>query len=305
MKFITKKVIQGKGYYYLQYEGFSKNIGTFLPKDLKSKMVTFFQEVGRKKYDALPERIKKEFPYGNLQRLEEERYEHIVQSQSELFARERHDFFFWFTIWFSYNSNRAEGSKVTRPEMEQFAFSKIRKPKTKTEREIYNSFQALHYALSDQMKWNMKQIKHIHKLLLEELDPLIAGKWKTQNNTAPGNQPTTDYKQVQKKMKALMAWLKSEFKKKSYPPLLAVQFYCRFERIHPFLDGNGRMGRILLNAILYKFKYMPVIFFTRNHQEHCAGIAKALSGYYKKINKHFLSQAQKTYQELAKIVSKR
>lgn len=302
MEYINKKVIRGKSYYYFQYEDFSKNLGFSLPKNLKIQFLAFFQAIGLKKFAALSDEAKTQFRYGDLQNLEECHGAYIALNH-ELFALELQDFMLWFSILFTFNSNRAEGSKVTRPQIEQFAFSSIGKPKTKTDREIFNSFRALRYALSSQMKWNLKHIKQVHALLLNEIDPLIAGQWKTENNVAPGDQPTTSFEDVQKNMKGLIAWLKQSFKKKVYPPLLALQFYCRFERIHPFLDGNGRVGRILLNALLNKYRYMPVIFFGNNHKEHCAGIAQALEGRTTKLHKHFLEQVQKTYRELKKTFS--
>jgi len=184
---------------------------------------------------------------------------------------------------------------VTKDEIELFASSKIKKPKTKTTREIYNSFEAINHAFSSDMKWNFKNIRYIHELLLDELDPIIAGKWKTENNVAPANQPTTDFKKVSKEMRELLEWLNNEFRKKeTYPPELALKFYCRFEKIHPFLDGNGRVGRILLNSILYRFNFPPVIFFTENKQEHSSAIQQAIGGRWDKMYKHFLLQVKKT-----------
>ncbi|MBU0668311.1 Fic family protein [Patescibacteria group bacterium] len=305
MKFISKKVIKGHGYYYLQYEKYGKNIGNALPENIKTELINFFENVALDKNRNLPEKVKSAFPYNKLNELENEHYWFVCISENELFRRQFNDFMFWFTVYFTFNSNRAEGSKVTRPEIEKFAFSKKRKPRTRTDREIFNSFNALKYAFSKEMKWNLKHIRRIHEILLKDLDePSTIGKWKNENNVAPGNQSTADFKKVREEMESLMVWFKAEIGKNPYPPLLALRFYLRFEKIHPFLDGNGRVGRILLNSILLKFKYMPVIFFTRNHKSHCEAIKQALEGRANKINKHFLEQSKKTFLQMRQTIKK-
>jgi len=300
MKYITKKVIKGKAYYYFQYKTHSKFIGHVLPDDLKKQLLDFFYGVGGLEQENLSVVAKESFKYGNLSELERLHYWHIALNH-ELFKREYNTFYLHFASIFTYHSNRSEGSQVTRNEIDRFVESGIRKPKTRAHQEIFNSLQALRYAFSPEMKWNMKNIKHIHSLLLSDLDPLIAGQWKKENNVAPNNQPTIDASQVSREMKDLMDWLTTEFKTHPYPPTLALKFYCRFEKIHPFLDGNGRVGRILLNAILHKFGYPPVVFFTENHREHSSGIQLALQGRYTKINKHFLLQVKKTNEKLISI----
>jgi Fic family protein len=275
-------------------------VGTFLPDNLKRQMLEFFNMIGMEKSKLIPAEVTRQFSHKSLERLEKYHYWYTCFSQSELFQEQYRAFFIWFGISFSYNSNRAEGSKVSQPQIENYVFSKARKPKTKTDREIFNSIRALQYALSDKMKWNLKQIRHIHSLLLEEMeDPIIIGKWKNEENTAPGNHPTTPSKKVPAQMKSLIAWLKKEMRHKLYPPLLALEFYIRFEKIHPFLDGNGRVGRILLNSIMHKYNYMPVIFFTGNHRAHCEGLNQAINGRHAKFNRHFLEQADNTYKLLS------
>lgn len=304
MKYIVKKVIKGNPYYYLQYKNYSRILGPFLPDNIKNQLQSFFQEIAEKKSKKIDPQIIGKFSYKSPKTLEEKHYWYICFSQNEIFQKNYNDFLSWFTILFTFNSNRAEGSKVTRPEIEKFAFSRIRKPKTRTEREIYNSFQAIQYAFSKEMKWDLKSIKKLHFILLQGLDDsLILGKWKNENNTAPGNQPTIDFKKVSNEMENLIKWLSSEIKKKTYPPLIAINFYLRFERIHPFLDGNGRVGRILLNSILQKYKYMPVIFYNENHKSHCEAIRQALEGRSKKFNTHFIDQTKKTYQQLIKLIN--
>ena len=63
MKYLTKKVIKGKSYYYLQYENYTKNIGHFLPDDLKMAFLDFFNDIASKKFELFPAILKKKFCY--------------------------------------------------------------------------------------------------------------------------------------------------------------------------------------------------------------------------------------------------
>ena len=53
-----------------------------------------------------------------------------------------------------------------------------------------------------------------------------------------------------------------------------------FERIHPFLDGNGRAGRLILNLILVRLGYPPVIIFKRQRDSYLAAMQRADNGDY-------------------------
>ena len=63
-----------------------------------------------------------------------------------------------------------------------------------------------------------------------------------------------DPKQVRLDMKNLLSWY-TKNKNKIHPVVSAVYFHVGFETIHPFIDGNGRVGRLLLNFILHKNNY--------------------------------------------------
>ena len=54
--------------------------------------------------------------------------------------------------------------------------------------------------------------------------------------------------------------------------------HCRFEQIHPFLDGNGRTGRLLLNLILVRFGYPPAIIYKRERSRYLRALRKADRG---------------------------
>lgn len=62
-----------------------------------------------------------------------------------------------------------------------------------------------------------------------------------------------------------------------FPEALA-ELHCRFEQIHPFLDGNGRTGRLLLNLILVRLGYPPAIIYKRQRTEYLRALRRADTG---------------------------
>ena len=87
--------------------------------------------------------------------------------------------------------------------------------------------------------------------------------------------------------------------KNKYPPLLlAALVHNEFENIHPFQDGNGRVGRLLLNYVLLKHNYPPINIRFRDRQRYY----KILQIFEKKNNikptlKFLISQYKKQYRK--------
>lgn len=61
-------------------------------------------------------------------------------------------------------------------------------------------------------------------------------------------------------------------------PLTLAELHSSFERIHPFIDGNGRTGRLVLNLILVRLGFPPAIIFKANRSRYLNALDKADKG---------------------------
>jgi len=58
-------------------------------------------------------------------------------------------------------------------------------------------------------------------------------------------------------------------------PEVVADWFAEFERIHPFLDGNGRSGRLLTNLVLIRLGYPPAIIYKRQRARYLSALRKA------------------------------
>ncbi len=80
-------------------------------------------------------------------------------------------------------------------------------------------------------------------------------------------------------MSDLINWYREkETDPETHPLLLAAEFHYKFIRIHPFDDGNGRTARILMNFILMKNGYPPVIIKTKDKDNYIAALQQSDAG---------------------------
>lgn len=79
----------------------------------------------------------------------------------------------------------------------------------------------------------------------------------------------------------MAAWLKSVNVLRCddpYPIEAIAETHAAFERIHPFLDGNGRAGRLLLNLILVRLGMPPAIIYNRQREAYLVALSRADTG---------------------------
>lgn len=166
-----------------------------------------------------------------------------------------------FQIKYIYNSNAIEGNTLTLKETKVVLEGITIGGKTLREHfEVINHAEAILY-IEDMVKnkeeLNEYAIKSIHSLILKNIDNDNAGKYRNQNVIISGAEHIPpDYILVQDKMEEFIHWYRTY--SKMHPVLKAAKVHVDFVGIHPFIDGNGRVSRLIMNLELLKSGYQAI-----------------------------------------------
>ena len=180
-----------------------------------------------------------------------------------------------FIIEFAYNTTSIEGNTIKLNEARNLLQDGLT-PKNKTLREIYD-LQNTEKVFLDLLEPNEEitntLIEKIHSELLENIDSR-KGYRTTDVRVIKANFKSTPAPYVRADMNLLLKWFNRN-KNKLHPLALASIFHHKFEKIHPFMDGNGRTGRILLNYILIKNNYPPLILRKKRRELYLDSLKEA------------------------------
>jgi Fic family protein len=119
------------------------------------------------------------------------------------------------------------------------------------------------------------QIRNIHQLILKNIDTDNAGRYRNINVTISGarHQPP-DFTQVPIKMSDFILWYQN--KALGMHPIERAAFvHADFVGIHPFIDGNGRTSRLLMNLELMKSGFPPVVITVDQRLRYYEALDKA------------------------------
>jgi Fic family protein len=301
MAYIYKKVIQGKSYYYLRL---SKRVkGKIVVKDI-AYLGNDIAKI-QKKLDELPKKYKGEIrkTYRNIKKYLESNYylekikkkklkEDLYLDKESLESIEairlhynkkflkldnltQKEIYKNFLIDFAYNTTSIEGNTISLKEAHRLLTEQIT-PKDKTLREIYdlqNTEEVFFNLLENKPRISEKLIIDIHDQLMEKIDKRKGYRshelrvFKAGFKATPAKYVTTD-------MKLLLQWYNKN-KKELHPFVLSGIFHHKFEKIHPFADGNGRAGRMILSYLCVKERLPPFIIYKKNRKEYRKSLASA------------------------------
>lgn len=178
----------------------------------------------------------------------------------------------------TYNSNGIEGNTLTLRETQVVLEGITVGGKTiKEHLEAINHEKAIIY-LDELVKdnkpiteWN---IKNIHQLIFKEIDNENAGRYRRENVTIKGaTHITPDYIKIPELMEKLN--LNYETWNKYHPIIQAALLHGELVKIHPFIDGNGRTSRLIMNLDLMNNGYNPVIIKKEDRLEYYDALDKA------------------------------
>jgi Fic family protein len=127
------------------------------------------------------------------------------------------------------------------------------------------------------------QIRNLHALVLKSIDSEQAGRYRQENVVIAGASTVPpDFMHLPAEMAALIDWYNQAAA--MHPVERAAELHTRFVKIHPFVDGNGRMGRLLLNFELMKMGYPPAIIRKEDRLAYYDALDRAcMSGDYGEI----------------------
>ena len=161
-----------------------------------------------------------------------------------------------------YNSNAIENSTLTLPETEKILLQ-MEVDKRISLREIFEAKNlAFVYGYIkkkiNELSLSADSILLLHKMLLTNIRDEVAGRFRGKNELVQvGTHIAVPGEFVQERINEIVIHFNSDVK---MPHLHKVaRFHAEFENIHPFLDGNGRMGRVINNLLFMKFGFPPMI----------------------------------------------
>ncbi|MBU0459439.1 MAG: Fic family protein [Nanoarchaeota archaeon] len=179
-----------------------------------------------------------------------------------------------FSEIFTYNTNAIEGSKLNQKEVNDILEKDKWPDKSKEDiAEAYGVDEAIRFIRGTKEHLSLNLIKKIHQVVFKNSKP-FAGKYRKKGEDVVvvdnrGNivHEGAPQSRINHLLEELIDWY--EKNKTKYPALvLGAVIHNQFENIHPFRDGNGRVGRILLNNIFIKHHLPPINIDFKNRIEY-------------------------------------
>ena len=283
---IIKRKKGNKEFYYLQYS-YRKNDKVFtkekyLGKSLPSKkhIEDLKKELGKEERDELHLRLNK--IKTNFQKEWKKLPKSIKEKELEQIA-----------ITFTYNTNAIEGSTITLEETREIIEYHIAPNKPLRDiKETEAHAKAFFEILSKEEKITDHVLLRWHNDIFSGSKPDIAGKYR-EYLVRVGDYIAPDWQEVNKLMVGLIKFIQDN---KNFNPVeFAARVHYKFELIHPFGDGNGRIGRLLMNYLLWRSGYPMMVITYKKRKSYYGAFKKDENYFVKYFIRYYLSVHKKRY----------
>jgi len=260
--------------------------------DQKQKELMQKESLGRYKTDSV-------FTRSQVAKVEDTRsdYKKILR---KLTKAQKKDLFDRFTANFTYESNALEGNSLTLKDVMMVLFEN-KVIKGGDLREVYetkNSRAVVDLILANKFRVTEKDIIRMHKMLVKDMK-IETGYKRIPNYLLGRKVKTAPPELVEKEMNELLDWYESA--KDMHPLKKAALFHGKFERIHPFDDGNGRVGRFLLNVMLVDAGYAPLIIRKSQRVAYLNALEDFDGGYTTNLERFILDKYKNTFKNFFQV----
>jgi Fic family protein len=185
----------------------------------------------------------------------------------------------YFRIGLTWSSNALEGNTLTISETKVLLEDGL----TIGGKPLRDTFEVLGHAQAYDFMFTLlgkRQITEadvltMHRMFYSGIDSQEAGRYRNRSVFITGSDyDLCDVKQIGEEMSKLFQWAASE--RDNYHPVeFAALLHKRFVFIHPFIDGNGRLSRLLMNTALIQDEYMLAVIPPVLRQEYISLLERA------------------------------
>jgi Fic family protein len=211
----------------------------------------------------------------------------------------------YYRIGLTYTSNAIEGNTLTESETKVIIEDGI----TIGGKSLREHYEAIGHAKAYDNIYSLldkaiteEDVLYLHKLFFLQIDPENAGKYRPRNVIITGTDYLPpDHDEVPGLTKKHIENLNSGAKDKHLLER-ASDLHAEFESIHPFTDGNGRIGRLLLSILTIKDGYCPVIIPPIKRAEYITALQKTNKGDLQTLRILILSVVYEEMKSLQKLV---
>lgn len=178
----------------------------------------------------------------------------------------------YYRVGLTFSSNALEGNSLTESETKVVIEDGLT-IEGKPLRDVYEAVGHAHaydylYQLATYKTLEEQDILELHRLFYQQIDSEHAGKYRNVAVFISGsNYPVTPPQKVGVEMKKFVVWFNKQ-ESKLHPVEFAALVHKRFVFIHPFVDGNGRLARLLMNLALLRNEYSIALIPTILRHEY-------------------------------------